>query len=180
MIIKQLQIPDVLLIEPNVFVDGRGFFYESFHAENLAKAIHREVTFVQDNHSLSFQNVLRGLHYQLPPMQQEKLVRVISGEIFDVAVDIRKTSPTYGQWVGELLSAENRRQMWIPDGFAHGFLTLSERAEVVYKVTNYYAPDLDRCLMWDDDNIKINWPLPPSAIPILSEKDKMGHGFTSL
>lgn len=152
------KIPDVKLIEPMVFGDDRGHFYESFNNNEFNKAIGREVTFVQDNHSMSVKGVLRGLHYQLPPNAQGKLVRVVSGEVFDVAVDVRKSSSTFGQWVGELLSAKNKRQLWIPEGFAHGFLTLSETAEFLYKTTDYYSKERERAIRWDDKTIGIEWP----------------------
>ena len=165
-------IPDVIIIEPNVFGDDRGFFYESFNQANFEEVVERKVIFVQDNHSKSIKNVLRGLHYQVD-QPQGKLVRVLSGEVFDVAVDIRKSSPTFGQWVGETLSAKNKRQLWIPEGFAHGFLTLSETAEFLYKTTNYYAPQFERCIAWDDPSLKIDWPIY-EELPILSEKDTLG------
>ena len=170
-----LAIPEVILFEPRVFGDDRGFFYESFNAREFSKSTGIEAHFVQDNHSRSQRGVLRGLHYQLPPHAQGKLVRVVQGEVFDVAVDIRKASPTFGKWVGTVLSAENRHQLWIPPGFAHGFVTLSEHAEFLYKTTNFYAPDAERCISWDDAEIGIDWPCaePPS----LSEKDKRGVPF---
>lgn len=163
------EIPDVLIFEPKVFGDDRGFFFESFSQKVFDEAVGRKVEFVQDNHSKSSKGVLRGLHYQLAPHAQGKLVRCVAGEVFDVAVDIRKSSPTFGKWVGVNLSAENKRQLWIPEGFAHGFLVLSETAEFVYKTTNYYHPESDRGLIWNDETININWPL--SLDPILSEKD---------
>ncbi|MBB6486730.1 dTDP-4-dehydrorhamnose 3,5-epimerase [Rhizobium lusitanum] len=150
-------IPDVKLIEPAVFSDDRGFFFESFSKAKFDTAIGRSADFVQDNHSRSGRGVLRGLHYQLPPHAQAKLVRVVVGEVYDVAVDIRKSSPTFGQWVGVLLSAENKRQLWIPEGFAHGFLTLSDNAEFLYKTTNYYSPESDRGIRWNDPQIAIDW-----------------------
>ncbi|MFZ2855865.1 MAG: dTDP-4-dehydrorhamnose 3,5-epimerase [Rhodocyclaceae bacterium] len=164
-----LAIADVMLLEPKVFGDDRGFFYESFNQQAFNQAIGREVRFVQDNHSKSAKNVLRGLHYQLPPKAQGKLVRVVAGEVFDVAVDIRRGSPTFGCWVGEVLSAENRRQLWIPAGLAHGFLVLSDSAEFLYKASDYYAPELERCIAWNDPALAISWRLdgPPS----LSGKD---------
>lgn len=152
------RIPDVLIIEPRVFGDDRGFFFESFKQKDFNAALGQDVIFVQDNHSKSAKNVLRGLHYQLPPKAQGKLVRVIQGEVFDVAVDLRKGSKTCGQWVGELLSAENKKQMWIPAGFAHGFLTLSETAEFLYKTTDYYSPAHERCICWNDPKILVTWP----------------------
>lgn len=165
------QIPDVKIIEPKVFGDERGFFFESFNQKIFEEAVGHPVTFVQDNHSKSSKGVLRGLHYQLPPHAQGKLVRCVVGEVFDVAVDIRKSSPTFGQSVGVNLSAENKRQLWIPEGFAHGFLTLSETAEFLYKTTNYYAPASEGCLMWNDEQIKIAWPLTGV---MLSGKDQKG------
>ncbi|MCK7226917.1 dTDP-4-dehydrorhamnose 3,5-epimerase [Enterobacter asburiae] len=162
-------IPEVLIFEPTVFGDERGFFMESFNQQTFEKAVGRKVEFVQDNHSKSSKGVLRGLHYQLPPFAQAKLVRCVVGEVYDVAVDIRKDSATFGKWVGLNLSAENKRQLWIPEGFAHGFMVLSDEAEFLYKTTNYYAPNSDRGLAWNDPDIGINWPL--SGKPILSEKD---------
>jgi dTDP-4-dehydrorhamnose 3,5-epimerase len=150
-------IPDVKIIEPTVFADDRGFFLESFNQAKFETAIGRSAAFVQDNHSRSGKGVLRGLHYQLPPHAQAKLVRVVAGEVYDVAVDIRRSSPTFGQWVGVFLSEENKRQLWIPEGFAHGFLTLSDRVEFLYKTTNYYAPESDRGIRWDDPKIAIDW-----------------------
>ncbi len=164
------RIPDVLLIEPKVFEDARGFFMETYRGDLFFKAV-GETHFVQDNHSASQKNVLRGLHYQIK-QPQGKLVRVIAGEIFDVAVDIRRSSPTFGQWAGEVLSAANKRQLWIPPGFAHGFYVLSERAEVVYKATDYYAPEWDRSLLWNDPQIGIAWNIPAGVTPELSAKDK--------
>ena len=151
-------IPDVKIFEPKVFGDERGFFFESFNHKLFEEAVGYNVNFVQDNHSKSSRGVLRGLHYQLPPMAQGKLVRVAQGDVFDVAVDIRKSSPTFGQWVGVHLSAENKRQLWIPEGFAHGFLTLSETAEFLYKTTNYYSPEHEGAIVWNDANLAINWP----------------------
>ena len=165
------KIPEILIIEPKVFGDARGFFFESFNAKVFSDKIGIKPQFVQDNHSRSCKNVLRGLHYQIK-QPQGKLVRVVAGEIFDVAVDIRKNSPTFGQWVGEKLSAENKRQVWMPEGFAHGFLVLSEVAEVLYKATNFYAPEYDRCILWNDPDIGINWNLDTE--PILSLKDRAG------
>ena len=153
-----LDIPDVLLIEPTVFGDERGFFFESYNQKRFDEAVGRSVSFVQDNHSRSVRGVLRGLHYQLPPFAQGKLVRVVQGEVFDVAVDIRRNSPTFGQWVGATLSAENKKQMWVPEGFAHGFLTLSDTAEFLYKTTSFYAPDHERSIRWDDPELGIEWP----------------------
>lgn len=171
----RLAIPDVVLIEPKVFGDDRGFFFESFHHARFEEAIGRPVKFVQDNHSRSTQHVLRGLHYQIQ-QPQGKLVRVVQGEVFDVAVDLRKSSPTFGQWVGEVLSAHNKRQLWVPEGFAHGFVVLSETAEFLYKTTDYYAPAHERCIAWNDPDIGIDWP--PGITPKLSEKDVGGLVFT--
>ncbi len=168
------EIPDILIIEPRIFGDERGFFYESYNEKAFIEKTGLSVTFVQDNHSRSVQNVLRGLHYQIQ-QPQGKLVRTIAGNILDVAVDIRKSSPTFGQWVSCLLSAENKRQLWIPPGFAHGFLVLSEAAEVLYKTTDYYAPQHERCLLWNDPDIAIDWSL--TAPPLLSAKDKAGQPF---
>ena len=169
--VTPLAIPDVILIEPKVFGDERGFFFESFNQQAFNCATGLDVYFVQDNHSKSARNVLRGLHYQLPPKAQGKLVRVVAGEVFDVAVDIRKGSRTFGQWVGEVLSAENKRQMWIPPGFAHGFVVLSETAEFLYKTTDYYAPECERGILWSDPELAIEWPL--AGEPVLSAKDAM-------
>jgi len=166
-----LAIPDVVLFEPRVFGDERGFFFESFHQRRFEDAIGREVRFVQDNHSKSGGKVLRGLHYQIR-QPQGKLVRVIQGSVFDVAVDIRKDSPTFGQWVGEVLSAENKKQLWVPEGFAHGFLVLSASAECLYKSTDYYAPEHERCIAWNDPALAIDWPL--DGTPVLSAKDGQG------
>lgn len=168
----RLAIPDVVLLEPRVFGDDRGFFYESYNRQAFREATGVDPDFVQDNHSRSVKGVLRGLHYQLPPKAQGKLVRVVLGEVFDVAVDIRPESPTFGKWVGEVLSAENKRQMWIPTGFAHGFLTLSETAEFIYKTTDYYSPEHERCIRWDDPSVAVKWPL--SGAPVLSGKDIQG------
>ena len=173
--ITTTRISDVKIIEPKVFGDDRGFFYESFNQKVFEEAIGKECKFVQDNHSKSQKGVLRGLHYQLAPMAQGKLVRVIQGKVFDVAVDIRKNSPTFGQWVGETLSAENCKQLWVPEGFAHGFITLSASAEFLYKTTNYYAPEYERCIAWDDEDIAVSWPL--DVEPLLSKKDKLGLTF---
>lgn len=166
-----LAIPDVILFEPKVFGDARGFFYESFNQAKFNAAVGRDVAFVQDNHSRSAQNVLRGLHYQIQ-QPQGKLVRVTAGEVFDVAVDLRKSSPTFGKWVGEILSAENKRQLWVPEGFGHGFLVLSESAEFLYKTTDYWAPEFERCVAWDDAELGIQWP--SQMQPLLSAKDAVG------
>ena len=164
------EIPDVKIFEPKVFGDERGFFFESFNHKMFEQVIGRKLNFVQDNHSKSIKNVLRGLHYQLPPMAQGKLVRVVQGEVFDVAVDIRKSSATFGKWVGVNLSAENKRQLWIPEGFAHGFLTLSETAEFLYKTTNYYSPEHDRSIIWNDSDIGIAWPTVDVVVSLKDQK----------
>lgn len=167
------EIPDVILVVPRVFGDDRGFFCETFQARKFAAA-GIEAVFVQDNHSGSRQNILRGLHYQIR-RSQGKLVRVVAGEVFDVAVDLRRSSPTFGRWVGYYLSAENRRQVWIPVGFAHGFYVLSEWAEVIYKATDYYAPEWERTVLWNDPDLAISWPLlDPECAPLLSDKDRLG------
>lgn len=171
----RLTIPDVVLLTPKVFGDDRGFFFESFNAQKFAAATGSDVQFVQDNHSKSQRGVLRGLHYQLPPKAQGKLVRVVQGEVFDVAVDLRRDSPTFGKWVGELLSGENKRQLWIPAGFAHGFVTLSDTAEFLYKTTDLYSPEHERCIAWDDPTLGIDWHFDGQAL--LSEKDKQGVAF---
>lgn len=170
-----LAIPDVILLEPKVFGDQRGFFLESFNQKYFEQATGLSPVFVQDNHSKSGKGVLRGLHYQLSPKTQGKLVRVIQGEVFDVVVDIRRNSHTYGQWVGEILTAENKKQLWIPVGFAHGFVTLSETSEFLYKTTDYYAPELERCILWNDPDIGIAWPI--DGEPLLSLKDKQGQSL---
>ena len=166
-------IPDVLVIDPRVFGDDRGFFYESFNARQFKDLTGLEPKFVQDNHSRSAKNVLRGLHYQIK-QPQGKLIRVVAGEVFDVAVDIRKGSPTFGRWVGQTLSAENKKQLWIPAGFAHGFLVLSDYAEFLYKTTDYWAPEYERCIAWNDPDLAVQWPI--EGTPILSAKD--AHGAT--
>ena len=166
-----LAIRDVILIEPKVFGDDRGFFFESFNQVKFEATIGRQVSFVQDNHSRSAKNVLRGLHYQIQ-QPQGKLVRVVHGEVFDVAVDIRKSSPSFGQWVGEILSDDNKKQLWIPEGFAHGFVVLSKTAECIYKATDYYAPAYERCIAWNDITLNITWPL--GIQPTLSTKDASG------
>ena len=172
--ITQLAIPDVLRIEPRVFGDERGFFYESFRQDIFEAAIGRKVSFVQDNHSKSSRNVLRGLHYQIT-QPQGKLVRVVAGTVFDVAVDLRRSSPTFGHWVGEVLSAENKAQMWVPEGFAHGFLVLSDFAEFVYKTTDYYAPEHERCIAWNEPSLSIAWP--DSEGITISCKDRQGSSL---
>ena len=168
------KIPDILLIEPTVFGDDRGFFYESFNKKRFEKATGIAADFVQDNHSKSTKGVLRGLHYQIK-QAQGKLVRVISGEVLDVAVDIRRSSSTFGQWVGTILSGDNKRQFWIPEGFAHGFVVLSESAEFLYKTTDYYAPEFERCIRWDDADLSIDWKV--SGEPLVSDKDAKGVSF---
>ena len=164
-------LPDVLIIEPRVFGDARGFFFESFNLRVFQERTGLSPTFVQDNYSRSGRNVLRGLHYQIK-QAQGKLVRVIVGEVFDVAVDIRRSSPTFGKWAGMMISAENKRQMWIPPGFAHGFLVLSDSADFLYKTTDYYAPEHERSILWNDPDIGIDWPL--KGEPILAAKDRAG------
>lgn len=167
------EIPDVLIIEPKVFGDDRGFFFESFNDRVFAEKTGINTRFVQDNHSRSGKNVLRGLHYQIQ-QTQGKLLRVIAGEIFDIAVDIRQSSPTFGKWVGCMLNAENKLLFWVPPGFAHGFLVVSDSADVLYKATDYYAPQHDRCILWNDPDIGIDWPLDGGE-PILSAKDEAGQ-----
>ncbi|WP_336219203.1 dTDP-4-dehydrorhamnose 3,5-epimerase [Citrobacter amalonaticus] len=168
------EIPDVLIFEPKVFGDDRGFFFESFNQKVFEEAVGRKVEFVQDNHSKSKKGVLRGLHYQLAPFAQGKLVRCVVGEVFDVAVDIRKSSPTFGKWVGVNLSAENKRQLWIPEGFAHGFYVLQDNTEFVYKCTNFYKPSFEQALLWNDPVLNITWPVIDKLSPIISEKDLNG------
>ena len=172
-----LAIPDVYLIEPQVFGDERGFFFESFNHAKFEQAIGRKVQFVQDNHSKSSKGVLRGLHYQTQH-PQGKLVRVTQGEVFDVVVDIRKNSPSYGRWISNILSAENKKQLWIPEGLAHGFLVLSETSEFLYKTTDYYTPEFEQCIAWDDPVLAIQWPL--EGDPNLSPKDQQGLPFNPL
>jgi len=167
-----LAIPDVLLFSPKVFGDERGFFFASFNAKLFQAATQLNVDFVQDNHSKSSRGVLRGLHYQLPPKAQGKLVRVVAGEVFDVAVDLRRSSPHFGRWVGAHLSADNKQQLWIPAGFAHGFVTLSDTAEFLYKTTDFYSPEHEQCIAWDDSSIGVEWPV--SEAPSLSAKDLVG------
>jgi dTDP-4-dehydrorhamnose 3,5-epimerase len=175
MTFKRTAIPEVILFEPRVFGDDRGFFFESFNERVFFEAVGERYQFVQDNHSRSSRGVLRGLHYQLPPNAQGKLVRVVAGEVFDVAVDIRKGSPTFGRWVGEHLSDINKRQLWIPPGFAHAFITLSDTAEVLYKTTSFYAPSAECCIRWNDSDIGIEWPFDDD--PILSPRDAKGEFF---
>ena len=170
-----LSIPDVILMEPQVFGDDRGFFMETFREDEF-KSSAADVTFVQDNHSKSGQGILRGLHYQIR-QAQGKLVRVIAGEVFDVAVDLRKASPHFGQWVGVTLSAENKTMMWVPPGFAHGFYVLSAEAEFIYKCTEYYAPEHERSICWDDPDLAIQWPVIKGSPPKLSQKDENGTPF---
>jgi dTDP-4-dehydrorhamnose 3,5-epimerase len=172
----QTEIPGVWILEPKVFGDERGFFYESFNAAQFREATGVTDEFVQDNHSRSAKNVLRGMHYQIR-QPQGKLVRVIAGTVFDVAVDVRRSSPTFGKWVGIELSAENKRQLWIPKGFAHGFVVTSESAEFLYKTTDYYAPEFERSIRWDDPEIGIQWPA--GIQPILSKKDEAGHALST-
>lgn len=170
-----LAIPEVFLFTPKVFGDERGFFYESFNARVFNEVAGLQPGFVQDNHSRSVKGVLRGLHYQLPPHAQGKLVRVVQGEVFDVAVDIRRSSPTFGKWVGAVLSSQNHNQLWIPPGFAHGFVTLSETAEFVYKTTDFYSAQSERCIAWNDPQIAIDWPI--DFEPTLSTKDQVGKAL---
>jgi dTDP-4-dehydrorhamnose 3,5-epimerase len=174
--VTSTRIPEVLLIEPRVFGDDRGFFYESFNALDFAKATGLNLHFVQDNHSKSAHGVLRGLHYQIE-QPQGKLVRVVAGEVFDVAVDLRRSSPTFGQWVGVHLSESNKAQLWVPSGFAHGFVVLSESAEFLYKTTDYYAPEHEQCIVWNDRDIGIDWPQLTTE-PKLSGKDAAGKAFS--
>jgi dTDP-4-dehydrorhamnose 3,5-epimerase len=168
------KIPDVLVIEPTVFGDERGFFFESFNERVWFEKTGKKVTFVQDNHSRSVFGVLRGLHYQIR-QPQGKLVRVVSGEVFDVAVDLRRSSSTFGRWVGAYLNADNKKQLWIPEGFGHGFVVLSEYAEFLYRTTDYWAPEHERCIAWNDDQLAIDWPI--DFLPTLSDKDKKGLAF---
>ena len=174
--ISSTVIPDVLVIEPDVYEDHRGFFFESYNKDSFEKNTGVKSNFVQDNHSMSSQGVLRGLHYQVIK-PQGKLVRVISGEVFDVAVDLRRSSATFGQWAATLLSEANRKQLWIPAGFAHGFIALSSTAELLYKTTDYYAPEFERCIKWDDDELAIDWQY--DGKPIVSEKDEQGVPFST-
>jgi len=172
-------ISDVLILEPQVFGDERGFFFESFNQKKFEQLTGVKTQFVQDNHSKSAANVLRGLHYQIV-QPQGKLVRVVAGEVFDVAVDLRKQSKTFGQWVGAILSSDNKRQMWVPEGFAHGFLVLKDNTEFLYKTTDYYAPQHERCIRWDDADIGIEWPtasLAANSAPVLSAKDQLGSSL---
>ena len=173
--VTPLAILDVLLIEPQVFGDDRGFFFESFNQERFEKAVGKKINFVQDNHSKSKRGVLRGMHYQISPMPQGKLVRVIEGEVFDVAVDLRQSSPTFGKWVGEIISSDNKKQIWIPEGFAHGFITLSESSQFLYKTTNLYSAEHERTIQWNDKVLGIEWPI--NIMPILSNKDLEASSF---
>ena len=169
--VTQGALPEVLVLEPRVFGDERGFFLESYNQREFREATGIDANFVQDNHSRSARNVLRGLHYQMK-QAQGKLVRVVAGEVFEVAVDLRRSSPRYGRWMGLHVSAENKRMLWIPAGFAHGFLALSEFAEVLYKATDYYAPEHERCVLWNDHDIGVDWPL--TGVPLVSDKDSRG------
>ncbi len=173
--VEQTPIPDVLVIEPRVFGDERGFFFESFNQRRWQESTGLDTRFVQENHSRSGRNVLRGLHYQIR-RPQGKLVRVILGEVFDVAVDIRRSSPTFGRWVGQYLSADNKKQFWVPEGFAHGFVVLSEVAEFLYLTTDYYAPEHERAIIWNDPDLGIDWPM--TGEPLLSDKDRQAARFT--
>ena len=175
--VTPLIIPDVLLIEPLVFEDARGFFFESFREDIFQKETSLKTNFVQDNHSKSSRGVIRGLHYQLPPHSQGKLVRVIQGEVFDVVVDLRRSSPTFGQYIAEFLSDKNRKQLWIPEGFAHGFMTISETSEFLYKTTSYYNAKDERCVLWNDKFLNIPWPKNFNIE--LSPKDNLGSNFES-
>lgn len=175
--VEKTALDGVLILEPNVFGDERGFFMESWNQRTFQEATGVEPKFVQDNHSSSTKGVLRGLHLQMPPVAQGKLVRIVSGSVFDVAVDINPKSPTYKQWVGVELSASNHKQLWIPAGYAHGFLTLSDHAEMLYKATNFYAPETECCILWDDPQLAIAWPLEQGQSPILSSKDLAGQSL---
>jgi dTDP-4-dehydrorhamnose 3,5-epimerase len=175
--ISPTRLPEVLLLTPDVFRDERGFFLESWRSDRFNRSVGRDVTFVQDNHSRSRRGVLRGLHYQTAPEEQAKLITVMQGRIFDVAVDVRNESPTFGQWVGEVLTDESRESLWIPEGFAHGFLVLSETADVVYKTTAFYSPDHERCIKWDDQCLAICWPDPGVPL-IISAKDLAAESIT--
>ncbi|EOY1272559.1 dTDP-4-dehydrorhamnose 3,5-epimerase [Escherichia coli] len=172
----ETEIPDVLIFEPKVFGDERGFFFESFNQKVFEEAVGRKVNFVQDNHSRSVKGVLRGLHFQIKPYSQAKLVRCVKGEVYDVAVDIRPESSTYCKWVGVFLSAQNKKQLWIPEGFAHGFVVVSDEAEFLYKTTNYYIPSAEGCIRWDDPALNIDWPMKTNEL-ILSDKDKNAERY---
>lgn len=177
MTFERLPIPEVILFEPKAFSDERGLFFESFNQRLFDEIVGDAVVFVQDNHSVSRKNVVRGLHYQLPPHAQGKLVRVVHGAVYDVAVDLRKNSPSFGQWVGAHLTAENRRQLWVPEGFAHGFVALEDNTEFLYKTTRFYAPGSERSIRWDDPDLGIKWPFP--GRPIVNPKDQEAHSFRS-
>jgi len=177
--VTSLAIPDVRLFEPKVFTDERGFFYESYNQQQFEQHIRADNPFVQDNHVHSNQGVLRGLHYQVAPMAQGKLIRVIYGTVFDVVVDLRQQSEFFGRWLGIVLSAEQHQQLWIPAGFAHGYYTLSERSECLYKTTNYYTPSAERSIAWDDPQLAIDWPLLAQQSPILSVKDRCAEAFVN-
>jgi len=172
--VHKTEIPDVLIFEPKAFGDNRGYFFESFNRKQFGELSGVDVDFVQDNHSKSGRNVLRGLHYQIK-QAQGKLVRVVAGEVFDVVVDIRKNSPTFGKWVGAVLSAENKLQLWVPPGFAHGFVVISDSAEFLYKTTDYWAPEHERCILWNDPAVGIHWP--DGITPVLSDKDLAGKSL---
>jgi len=174
--VTSTSISDVIILEPKVFGDSRGFFFESFNQNDFNQATGQNVQFVQDNHSRSAKGVLRGLHYQIK-QPQGKLVRIVSGAVFDVAVDLRASSSTFGKWVGYILSSENRKMLWIPPGFAHGFYVVSHTAELVYKCTDYYAPEYERSLLWDDQKLNISWPLIDGVTTVLSDKDAEGNVF---
>ena len=174
--VTPLNIPDVLLIEPKVFADDRGFFFESFNQSTFEEVVGRKIYFVQDNHSKSLKGVLRGLHYQIAPKAQGKLVRVVQGEVLDVVVDLRQSSPTFGKWASVLLSETNRKQLWIPEGFAHGFLTLSDTAEFLYKTTDFYSKEHEKCILWNDTTLDIDWGDMKNIS--LSDKDRLGVKFT--
>ena len=174
--VTKTKIPDVLIFEPEIFADERGFFFESFNQKVFEEAVGRKVNFVQDNHSRSVKGVLRGLHFQIRPYSQAKLVRCVKGEVYDVAVDIRPESSTYCKWVGVFLSAQNKKQLWIPEGFAHGFVVVSDEAEFLYKTTNYYMPSAEGCIRWDDPALNIDWPMKTNEL-ILSDKDKNAERY---
>lgn len=169
-IVKQ-KIPDVILLEPEVHYDHRGFVFENFHHSRFENLIEKRVSFVLELHSFSKQNVLRGMHYQLSPVEQGKLIRVVSGKVLDVAVDIRANSKTFGKWVSVVLSSDKKQVLWVPEGFAHGFFVISETADLLYKMTNYYSPEHERCIQWNDMDLAINWPI--SSDPIISDRDKL-------
>ena len=171
----KLRFPEVLLLEPDIFKDERGFFYESFNQDKFDKVTGKKISFVQDNYSKSKKNTLRGLHYQVPPMSQGKLVSVLQGEVFDVVVDLRKSSPSFGKFVCEILNSVTKKQLWVPEGFAHGFLVTSDFAEVMYKTTNFYSPNHERSIIWSDQDLSINWPKQSNIL--LSDKDKNASSF---